>query len=215
MPNFIQNRLTILGDNYESIKSDMASEEKDVDFFKILPIPAELLNIFEDKFLVPLTDESLKDEPFLKVMQALKAENNAETTKNFLQGVSNYLKYGHISEYSWVLEHWGTKWEAHGLFDERTKGREIYFQTAWTSPFNLIHFLSKKYPDNSFKIEYADETAGVNCGVVVYKNGDTLVDTILEDETRAAYDLSFDLYPGNKVYYQLVDDNYEYVESED
>jgi Ferredoxin-like domain in Api92-like protein len=220
MPNFIQNRLTILGDNYESIKSDMASDEKDVDFCKILPIPTGLLNINnpdlrDDIFLRHFTDKSLKDEPFIKVVTELKDMNDVKTNKSFLQGLSNFLMYGHVSEHSWVLEHWGTKWEAQGLFDERTKGREIYFQTAWTTPFSLIHFLSKKYPNNTFKIEFADENAGINCGVYELKNGEALVDTILGNETREAYDLSFDFYPDLKDYYQLVNDNYEYFEPEE
>jgi hypothetical protein len=214
MPNHIQNRLTIVGENYDLIKSEISSEDRQIDFNQIISKPIEL-DIDQDSYLYPLSNQFSAKEPLLDIMKKLKARSSEETNKNFFQGLSNYLKYGHATWYSWCLENWGTKWNAYGQNDERNSDNVIYFQTAWSSPIPVIKALSEKYPNNEFKIEYADEDTGSNCGSIVFKNGVMIIKTIFENQSKAAYDMYFKLNPTDIKHYQLVGGAYEYIDTDD
>ncbi|MCY9864984.1 hypothetical protein OTK49_20930 [Vibrio coralliirubri] len=57
------------------------------------------------------------------------------------------------------------KWvKVHGL-------NSINFDTAWRCPRPVFVTLSKKYPELTFEITYADEDIGSNCGRYQLKNG--------------------------------------------
>ena len=78
--------------------------------------------------------------------------------------------YGASDWYEWRRNNWGTKWEAYD--QQHEEGSLVYeFNTAWTSPIEVIKYLSKKFPTSVFGVEYADEDLGNNCGSYSIKDG--------------------------------------------
>lgn len=57
----------------------------------------------------------------------------------------------------WSTEHWGTKWNATEVIID---DKYLEMQTAWGFPFPVIYELSKKFPDETISVEYADEDLG-------------------------------------------------------
>ena len=89
-------------------------------------------------------------------------EPNTEESKRlmFLYGVTDW--------YEWRIKNWGTKWDCYDI----NGGEElIEFNTAWTTPIELIKYLSHKFPAITFTIKYASEDIGNNCGTYIIKNG--------------------------------------------
>jgi hypothetical protein len=75
--------------------------------------------------------------------------------------------------YTWSVDNWGTKWNSYNcMWVEDNSG--VSFQTAWSTPEQAIHALSKKFPDVTFVCIYADEDTGSNTGIYVYKDGDLI-----------------------------------------
>lgn len=60
--------------------------------------------------------------------------------------------------YSWRLANWGTKWNAYHfseLNNEATYG--MAFDTAWSTPTNIVDTLVEKFPTLQFEISWFDE----------------------------------------------------------
>ena len=70
--------------------------------------------------------------------------------------------------YDWRIENWGTKWNA---VDAQSTDDGFIFETAWSAPLPVIKKLSENFPSIEFNLTWADEDAGQNCGLIVYKNG--------------------------------------------
>lgn len=70
--------------------------------------------------------------------------------------------------YSWNVNNWGTKWNAYSV--ERNEG-EVKFETAWSHPYPVIEALSRRFPEVTFDVRYADEDRGANCGHYTIKDG--------------------------------------------
>lgn len=98
---------------------------------------------------------------------ALLDEGNVELTPE----EKRYRKmvYGAGDWYEWRLQNWGTKWNCYEVME--ISDARIEFQTPWSSPEEIIKYLSKKFPVTQFHIEYADEDLGHNCGKYTYKDG--------------------------------------------
>lgn len=75
------------------------------------------------------------------------------------------------SPLDWARENWGTKWNA--INSERLREDLIVFDTAWTHPFPIITELSKRCPEDTIYVQYADENTGYNCGYYKIKAGVT------------------------------------------
>ena len=71
--------------------------------------------------------------------------------------------------YDWCVENWGTKWDVSETFED--ENGYICFDTAWSTPIELICKLSERYTDLTFEISFADEDLGSNCGLYLFKNG--------------------------------------------
>ncbi|MGR5333721.1 DUF1281 family ferredoxin-like fold protein, partial [Photobacterium damselae] len=54
---------------------------------------------------------------------------------------------------------------------ENQAPKSIVFFTAWGHPKKIMLAMSKKHPDITFKIRFADEDLGRNCGVYILKDG--------------------------------------------
>ncbi len=71
--------------------------------------------------------------------------------------------------YDWSLENWGTKWDVSETFED--ENGYICFDTAWSTPVEIINLLSERFPNLTFEVQYADEDLGNNCGIYSIKNG--------------------------------------------
>lgn len=74
--------------------------------------------------------------------------------------------------YSWCIEMWGTKWNAKDSYT--TSSGEVVFETAWSTPFQVIFELSRQYPQVTLIVKFADESIGYNCGEYHLKNGEVV-----------------------------------------
>ena len=94
--------------------------------------------------------------------------------------INNLRQYGCDTWYDWCIENWGTKWGASRFScNENT----MIFETAWATPANIFSKLSKAYPDETIKIEFADEDYGSdNNGILTYKNGECEYDLDLGED---------------------------------
>jgi hypothetical protein len=226
MPNHIQNRITIIGNDKEVAKvltHIKNGTETQIDFNKIKKMP-ESLNIesgskgelahdllfgtVADKLFPRDTKE--KQNRFSKMV----IERQKEAVDLAFQYQFNLENYGHTTWYGWALENWGTKWNAYGQNDQRTKDNVIYFQTACSSPIDLISELSKQFPTVEILLDYADEDSGSNTGKIIFKAGSELERFNPESQSKESYDIYFELNPDRLSDYKLVDNKYEYVEEE-
>lgn len=146
--------------------------------------------IFPDfeKVIPPPDDPAYKDQP---------TQKEAEKSPNWW--------------YRWNIDHWGTKWSAYEC--QRPAINVFTFETAWSSVPVIVEAISKAFPKVTIKYSWADEDTGYNCGRAIYRNG------LLEEEkpeggSIEAYDIAFELRPGYKDNYTLVDGKYQYTETD-
>lgn len=79
------------------------------------------------------------------------------------------MLYGAKDWYEWRLKYWSTKWNCYEV--REISESCIEFDTAWSTPVELILYLSQKFPITVFQVEYADEDLGYNCGSYSCKDG--------------------------------------------
>ncbi|AZA60793.1 DUF1281 family ferredoxin-like fold protein [Chryseobacterium indoltheticum] len=111
---------------------------------------------------------------------------------------------------TWNLKYWGTKWNSSE--NEKESDNTFTFITAWSGVPELIRIMSSQIPDVQIDYEYADEDTGYNCASYSFKNGEVLTKKEPEGGTLDAYELSFKLRPDDKEYYNLEDGAYVYIE---
>lgn len=88
------------------------------------------------------------------------------------------LTTGSSDPLDWSTEHWGTKWNASEVIID---DKYLEMQTPWGFPFPVIYELSKKFPDETISVEYADEDLGYNCGSFAVKNGEIISEYLNTD----------------------------------
>ena len=196
MPNHVMNVVTFNGSKkkVQEILEEIKDDEigcGSIDFNKIDPMPTELniesgsktnegLKYYKDfvyvytAFAKRTKDELLnipkeKEEIFLRVRKDI----DRKAWELGRQAYRNELKYGAPTWYEWTNMHWGTKWNAYG-YDGGCgliEDNKISFETAWSSPKELIQKLSEKYPDVKIEVEWAVEFFGSGEGRYEYKDG--------------------------------------------
>lgn len=230
MPNHVTNRLTVTGETEEVKKLfnhikgiyDDGTDRK-IDFNKILPMP-ESLNIVSGS-LPEMAHRLLfggsKSKYFInnaeddqKRFSELSIDDQKEAAIGAIQYQDNFVKYGHTTWYSWCVDNWGTKWNAYGTGDKRDTENIIFFQTAWNAPIELISKLSEMFPKVRIELKYADEDSGSNTGRFVFEGGEQKTGIIYPGQSKEAYENCFEVNPGDREYYQLVNGRYEYKEEE-
>ena len=153
MPNHITNNLKLMDDenetNYEHNQKVMAeivalmkTDKSEFDFNVLIPYPKH----FAD------ADKAARDH------EVANGSWDTRPKDGFNQG-----------GYEWCCDNWGTKWNAYEV--AVTKWDGIYFDTAWATPEPIFRELSKRFPDVTLVVEYADEDIGHNCGTMYYTNG--------------------------------------------
>lgn len=152
MPNHVTSKVYIENGDIADILKIVSSEDREFDFNKLIPMPADL----------QVTTISIWDK-----------KKQAE----------NVINYGNW--YDWSVANWGTKWNA---YDINVEGDCITFDTAWSTPAPIFAELSRRLPEATIVVKFADEDIGCNCGVLAYKNG---VQDFLDMSSKGEESISF------------------------
>ena len=223
MPNHVQSRLKILGtqEQVNEVLEKFSSWENNKRHFpcfnKIIPRPASL-NITSGSLgstgYAVITGEcpdriSLGAQHYKDSFEKMDLEKRIQAIELGLQYVKNEQEHGHVTWYNWSIANWGTKWNSYN--NEQTGDNVFEFETAWSGVPDLICEMSKEFPGIKFLYDFADEDTGANCGSFIFDNGDT-VGGRFTNGSKKAYELAFDLRPGDREYYELVNGEYQHIE---
>lgn len=191
MPNHITNRLTINGTD-EQVKEVL-------DFLKSKTTDEEgYRRAIDFNNIIPMPEE------LANTTESNRPDDEAKMAEN-------KKKYGYRSWYDWSLDKWGTKWNA---YDIDQYDNVVIFHTAWAGVPELMSKLAQMFPKVSFDYAFADEDVSYNVGMFEF-NGDELIETPIENGSREAYELCFELGVADPDDFELVDGNYEWIDSED
>lgn len=145
MPNWCENRLVVRGeqDELNRMVEQIKSEERLLDFNKILPYPAR----FQEQ------------------------DNEVEALRNSGVAWEDIPKDGYNSGgYEWCIENWGTKWNAVEATIDEDYDITYFFDTAWSPPIPVIHELSRQFPELYFELTFGDPAMDFS-GVYEFKDG--------------------------------------------
>jgi hypothetical protein len=188
MTNHITNILTIKGSEQrvKEVLDFIKEDENLIDFDKILPMPPSLrvtsgsnvdnaiciLINNTQRFTEMLEWSWIKEQGITDVEGVKQLLNERLSPQDFEEAkisLDNIEKYGHANWYGWSIANWGTKWNSYDNY--QISENSISFDTAWSTPFPVIHKLAELYPDLLFEVKFADEDIGNNCGIYVFDNG--------------------------------------------
>jgi hypothetical protein len=202
MPNWVRNNVTFSG-NEEVIERMMNEikgerEEQYIDFNKIAPIPSELVGTQSPTRIISQEEYDKQEERIAKD-DLTEGERNWGVSRGITQEMANDFKqrFGHTDWYGWQNANWGTKWNA---TDSIEFGDGIEFNTAWSTPFELLLKLSLKYPEVTINVRYADEDFGHNVGEYTVQDGETIEDNVPDGGSLDAYRMAMEI-RGDEDYY--------------
>jgi hypothetical protein len=203
MPNHVTNRLTIIGteDQVKQVREVIKGEREDqfLDFNKIAPIPKELDGTVSPMRIIS-QEEYDEQERKISEDDLTDNERNWGLSRGLTQKLADeYIaKFGHADWYGWQTSNWGTKWNA---YSQHEIGEDcIEFDTAWSTPYELMVKLSKLFPEVEFQVEYADEDFGYNVGTYTLLDGDSIDENIPDGGSREAIMMAMDV-KGDEDYY--------------
>jgi hypothetical protein len=198
MPNHITNRLTIIGTEEqvkqvrEAIKGE--SDDQFIDFNKVSPIPKELEGTQSPTRIISQEEYDKQEEKIAKG-ELTENEKNWGLSRGLTEELVKEYKtrFGHADWYGWQISNWGTKWNAYDQteLDENC----IEFQTAWSTPYQLMVNLSKLFPEVTFEVRFADEDFGYNVGEYTLLNGE-VDENVPEGGSEEAYLMAMDIQYG-------------------
>jgi hypothetical protein len=207
MPNHITNRLTIKAKNparlqevLDGIKGEPNGENDEhlIDFNRIAPIPEELKGTSSPTRIIT-QDEYDEQEKRIANGDIPEIQKLYGVSRSLTQALSNQYKkdFGYDNWYDWQINNWGTKWNAYSI--RKISENIIEFDTAWSTPVDVMEKLSKKFSDVEFQIEYADEDFGYNVGRYNLLNGEDVDSYIPEGNSEEALMMALDI-SGNDYY---------------
>jgi hypothetical protein len=211
MPNHITNRLTIIGteEQVAQVRAEIKGEREDqyIDFHKIAPIPKELEGTVSPMRIVS-QEEYDAQEKKIATDDLTENEKNWGISRSLTQALADEYKekFGHCDWYGWQTANWGTKWNAYDQYSN--DDAVIEFNTAWSTPYSLLVNLSKKYPQVTFEVEYADEDFGYNVGKYVLLDGEVIEQNIPDGGSQEAIEMAMDIKGDDEYYLEgyLIDD---------
>jgi hypothetical protein len=203
MPNHITNRLTIIGteEQVAQVRAEIKGDKEDqyIDFHKIAPIPKELEGTISPMRIISQEEYDIQEKK-IATNDLTENEKNWGISRGLTQALADEYKkkFGHCDWYGWQTSNWGTKWNAYEQVEH--DANVIEFDTAWSTPYSLLVNLSKKYPQVTFEVEYADEDFGYNVGKYVLLNGETIEENIPDGGSQEAIEMAMDI-KGDDEYY--------------
>ena len=198
MPNHITNKLYVIDSGSHSkleiIKSCLDGEGH-FDFNKIIPLDERFQDSEFHSGIIGRAKAAMGvKEPFFDAAKPINEtvyidknfseEEKKEAVKNeinnIIKSIELYRDTGYFYWYDAQCYSWGTKWNAYDQPENGYSGEEEYiqFDTAWCTPEPIFKALSEKFPDATFKIIFADEDTGSNCGTFSIKNGEVIEENI-------------------------------------
>lgn len=219
MPNHVENKLTIQSENLSEILGFIKSDERLIDFEKILPMPLSLHHepsedVVEYAKYVFDPVASARSKWYFDLLsergQALKYFSEQKWVQ-FVKCLNNLKETGYASWYDWSVEKWGTKWNAYGFPKSLdTSLGFVCFQTAWSAPIPVISALSSIYPNARFSLEYADEDLGRNLGIVLFVAGEIVDKVQFDSYSPAAWAFAYKMHNPNWTIDSVKEDLSEY-----
>lgn len=207
MPNWVTNNVRIIADESllakirEEVKGTPYSngEDREFDFNTIAPIPTELVGTTSPCRIISQEDYDKQEERIAKG-DLTENEKNFGVSRGITQEMHDDFveRFGFADWYGWQINNWGTKWNASNVY--WSDDDFVSFNTAWSTPFDLLVALSKKYPQATFEIEYADEDFGYNVGEYVLQNGEEIDTNIPEGGSKEALELALNIQGGEDYY---------------
>jgi len=198
MPNHVTNILSIFAEEalYSKILSEISnfegSEPMWIDFNKICPLPQELEGSCSPPRIV-----SQEEYDAQEIRLAKKEYTEEEIKFGVTRGITKTIeqeriqKYGCADWYVWQTKNWGTKWNAYS--QSCSESGEIQFETAWSTPSELILKLSQKYPEAVFCVKFADEDFGHNVGQYCCQDGEVIDSLIPDGGSELAYQMACEI----------------------
>lgn len=197
MPNYIANKLTIIGTKEQVtevmnfIKVEKKKEKQKqknyglgtIDFNKITPMPRWVYG----------SDLNIKNV-------------NKKDKEEYMEEDTILI---------WSMKHWGSKWNAFSQLDKKNSDNTIYFETANNGVPILISKIAWIFPN--VVIEYSwIEYSEYSVGYYRFKNTMTIEKYIPQKGTKKAYELVFEITNSTpeeqNLTYNSDIDNYEYIE---
>ncbi len=152
-----------------------------VDFNKVIPIPQCLLDPGYDQVTNDVYDiaDSLKrhlspsstKEELLGIYHKAVTELNEEDKAKLGILIDLMLKCGYYYDKDFKSDNWGTNCNAYHQEPYYFTENMVFFDTNWRTPISVYVELSKKFPEETITVEYADEDTGYNCGKFTVLNG--------------------------------------------
>ena len=208
MPNWVTNNVNIIADETllakirEEVKGTPYSngEDREFDFNQIAPIPTELVGTTSPCRIISQEDYDKQEERIAKG-DLTEGEKSFGVSRGITQEMHDDFveRFGFADWYGWQINNWGTKWNASSVYWSDDNDF-VSFNTAWSTPFDLLVALSKKYPQATFEIEYADEDFGYNVGRYVLQNGEEIDTEIPEGGSKEALELALNIQGGEDYY---------------
>lgn len=208
MPNWVTNNVrinadeTLLAKIREEVKGEPYSngEDRDFDFNTIAPIPTELVGTTSPTRIISQEDYDKQEERIAKG-DLTEGEKTFGVSRGITQEMHDDFveRFGFADWYGWQINNWGTKWNASSVYWSDDNDF-VSFNTAWSTPFDLLVALSKKYPQATFEIEYADEDFGYNVGRYVLQNGEEIDTEIPEGGSKEALEMALNIQGGEDYY---------------
>lgn len=231
MFNHVTNKITIVSstsNSNEHIINSCLDEKGYFDFNKIVPIDEEFKNFEPHDGIITSAKNAMgiaadSSSPLLFSLEKSNRERacfspvDKKDIDDIIKAIKLFKKTGYFYWYEAQRAAWGTKWNAYnGYLSENV----ITFETAWNHPRPIYIALSEKFPDATFKIEYADEDLGHNCGIFFIKNGEIFNEECAsslsernEEDRKKWMKFAVELkYPGTPLCDLGMNENYEYID---
>lgn len=178
MPNYVTNVIK----SKPQVISKLLCSDGSVDFNKIIRMPSSLSTVTcngDDRFVDALAGVTKElDESIFSL--------SSDRFENVVNMMRNYYNYKYATWYTWRIDNWGTKWNAH---DTRIVSSEVVeFTTAWSPPHKVIAKLAAKFPAEDIEHLWADEDIGYNLGSRRYR-GDIIIDRAIDNPKDFAISL--------------------------
>lgn len=174
MPNHVTNILTVEEGDDKHLQSLLGTNDEGktiIDFNQVIEMPDYLMQN-EDLNMISEQIAKCVFNNLPRIQTAFTPEQVDEHfTGQAAQILKNLIKGGSTSWYDWSIDNWGTKWNA---YSQHISEDTLEFDTAWSTPIPIFIVLSRKHPETTFKLMYADEDFGNNCGILKFKDGEVV-----------------------------------------
>lgn len=177
MPNWVTNRISAP----KHVIQAMLNKDGMVDFSTICPFPGprnewDGISCAAEEAAEIVCHIPINEHPLVASLQAgnrskfdIKKLSDYDFSQ-FVGMMENYRACGYLHSMDFARKVWGTKWNACEPSANPDEGK-AQFNTAWSCPEGVLIELSKRFPDDSIVVVFADEDIGSNCGSFTLKAG--------------------------------------------